>query len=142
MVWKVGAVNGERVGPGDVALELVDCGRAFIMASIPQYRMPDVAPGGEARFKFVGETSERTARVVSVESGGPAARDGRFAATPQPEKEAAAIVELSPLSMPNTASECLVGRTARVLLPLREGNLLRDWARRLGLDQIWNGLTS
>ncbi len=137
MIWKVGAINGERVSPGDVALELVDCGHAFVMASIPQYRMPDVSPGTEARFKFVGETSERVARVVSVESGRLADRDVRFAAVPQPEKEPSAIVILSPLSMPNTAGECLVGRTARVLLPLRQDNLLDGLARHLGLDQIW-----
>jgi multidrug resistance efflux pump len=142
MIWKVGALNGERVSPGDIALELVDCSHAFVMASIPQYRIPDVSLGMEARFKFVGETSERFARVVSVESGGLTERAMRFAAIPLPEREPSATVILSPFSMPNTASECLVGRTARVLLPLRESSLLHTLARWVGLDQIWHWLVS
>ncbi|MBV9654777.1 MAG: HlyD family efflux transporter periplasmic adaptor subunit [Acetobacteraceae bacterium] len=142
MVWKVGAINGERVSPGDVVLEMVDCGRAFIVASIPQYRMSDVLPGGEARFRFVGEDSERVARVVSIESAAAAAREGRFAALPQSEREATALVTLAAISTPNSANQCLVGRTARVLVPLRKGGALRDWTQRLGLDQIWRGLTS
>jgi len=142
IIWKVGVLNGERVSAGDIALELVDCGHAFVMASIPQYRIPDVSLGMEAHFKFVGETSGRVARVVSVESGGLTERTERFAAIPNPEKEPSAIVTLSPLSLPNTASECLVGRTARVLLPLKEGTLLDALARWVGLDQIWHWLAS
>ena len=142
IIWKVGALNGERVSAGDIALELVDRSHAFVMASIPQYRIPDVSLGMEAHFKFVGETSERVARVVSVGSGGLTERTARFAAIPYPEKDPSAIVTLSPLSPPNTASECLVGRTARVLLPLKEGTLLYALARWVGLDQIWHWLAS
>jgi hypothetical protein len=142
MIWKVGALNGERVSPGDIALEIVDCSHAFILASIPQYRMPDISFGMEARFKFVGETAEHVARVVSVESGGLTGRIERFAAIPLPERESSATVTLSPLFMPNTTSECLVGRTARVLLPLGKGDLMHNLALRLGLDQIWHWLAS
>ena len=142
MIWKVGALNGERVNPGDVVLELVDCSRAFVVARIPQYRIPDVSVGMEAHFKFVGETSERLARVISVQSGGLRERVERFAALPLPEREPSATVILSPFSMPNTASECLMGRTARVLLPLRGDDLPRTLARWVGLDQIWHWLVS
>ena len=102
LIWKVGALNGERVSPGDMVLQLVDCNHAFVMASIPQYRIPEISLGMEARFSFVGETSERVARVTSVESGGLTERAERFAALPLPEREPSAIVILSPLSMPNS----------------------------------------
>jgi multidrug resistance efflux pump len=142
MIWKVGARNGERVSPGDIVVELVDCGHTFVMASIPQYRIPEISLGMEARFRFVGETFERVAQVASVESGGLTERGERFAALPLPEKEPSATVILSPLSMPNTAGECLLGRTARVLLPLRQRDLPHTLARRVGLDQILHWLVS
>jgi multidrug resistance efflux pump len=142
MIWRVGALNGERVSPGDVVLEMVDCRHAFMLASIPQYRIPDVSVGMQARFKFVGEASEHVARVTSIESDGLTERGARLAAAPLPERTPSAIVTLSVLSMPKTPGECLVGRTARVLLPLRQGGLVYNLALRLGLDHVWHWLGS
>jgi multidrug resistance efflux pump len=138
MIWKLGALNDERVSPGDVVMELVDCRHAFIMASIPQYRIPQISLGMKAQFKFAGETFERLAQVVSVESGGMTDRVDRFAALPLPEREPSAIVILSPSWTSNTRSECLIGRTARVLLPITDGDFVHTLVRGARLDLIWN----
>ena len=142
MIWKVGASNGERVGPGDTAVELVDCSSAFVIASVPQYRMGEIEPGGEARFKFVGEQVERVARVTSIDSSALTRQAERLASVPLPEKEPTAVVTLSSLSLPSTAHDCPIGRTARVLLPLKHQGLVQGLARRLGLDRLLRRLAT
>jgi multidrug resistance efflux pump len=59
MVWKLGASDGERVGTGDMAAELVDCSAAFLVAAIPQDEFPNVEIGGEARFRLSGESGRK-----------------------------------------------------------------------------------
>ena len=54
MLWKVGSSNGERLGAGDMTAQLVDCGAAFLVASIPQNSYADVALGRRGAVPPVG----------------------------------------------------------------------------------------
>lgn len=118
MLWKVGSSNGERLGAGDMTAQLVDCGAAFLVASIPQNSYADVALGGEARFRLSGETAERTGTIVSVTGDASLIGDRNLAAVPADQHKATAMVRIAVPPSRNIASECLVGRTAHVLLPM------------------------
>ena len=123
MVWKLGTSNGERLGVGDTAAELVDCGSAFIVASIPQDRVPDVAIGSEARFRLSGEREDRVGLVLSVTGDAATSNDRNLAAVPLKTASSMATVRVVAPPSLNVAGECLVGRTARVLLPVARGGL-------------------
>jgi multidrug resistance efflux pump len=117
MLWKVGSSNGERLAAGDTTAQLVDCGAAFLIASIPQSSYMDVVPGGEARFRLSGETAERTGTIVSVTGDASLIGDRNLAAVPADLHKSTAMVRIAVPPSRNVAAECLVGRTAHVLLP-------------------------
>ena len=118
MLWKVGSSNGERLGAGDMTAQLVDCGAAFLVASIPQSSYADVVPGGEARFRLSGETAERTGTIASVTGDASLIGDRNLAAVPADQHKSTAMVRIAVPPSRNVAAECLVGRTAHVLLPM------------------------
>ncbi len=130
MLWKVGSSNGERIGTGDTTAELVDCGAAFLIATIPQIDYADVILGGDARFRLSGETTERIGTVISVTGDASLLGDRNLAAVPTDKHSPAAIVRIAVPPSRNVAAACLVGRTARVLLPTIERNAT-DAAMRL-----------
>jgi multidrug resistance efflux pump len=117
MLWKVGTSDGERLGTGDTTAEIVDCGAAFLVATIPQSAYADVVLGGEARFRLSGEATERTGTIVSVTSDASLIGDRNLAAVPVDQHKPTAIVRIAVPPSRNIAAECLVGRSARVLLP-------------------------
>lgn len=117
IVWKLGASEGERLAPGDEMAELVDCKAAFVIAAIAQDRFTDVAIGGTARIRLSGEMSDRTGRVVSVTGQASLVNDRNLAATPAAQRSASAMARIELASSTGDTSGCLVGRTARVLLP-------------------------
>ena len=129
MLWKVGASDGERLGTGDTAAQLVDCGSAFLVATIPQSAYADVELGGEARFRLSGESAERTGRIISVTGDTSLTGDRNLAAVPVEQNKPTAMVRIAAPPSRNIASECLVGRTARVLLPTIQHNVM-DLAAR------------
>jgi multidrug resistance efflux pump len=132
MIWKLGASEGERLAPGDTAAELVDCTSSFIVATIPQDRYSDVQIGSEARVRLSGETKDRIGRVISITGDASLANDRNLAAAPVMPHSAAAIARIEAPASVNAAGSCLVGRTARVLLPTSSGNgMLARLARRL-----------
>ncbi len=118
MLWKVGSSNGERLGAGDMTAQLVDCGATFLVASIPQSSYADVVLGGEARFRLSGETAERTGTIVSVTGDASLIGDRNLAAVPADQHRPTAMVRIAVPPSRNVAAECLVGRTAHVLLPM------------------------
>jgi multidrug resistance efflux pump len=131
MIWKLGAGNGERLGVGEPAAEMVDCSAAFLMVAIPQDRFSDVEIGSMAEFRLSGERTERAGRVLSIAAQGDLlAKGARFAATPVPGP-ANVIVTVAMSASANTAGECLIGRTARVLLPNSGGGLFERLTRRV-----------
>lgn len=113
MVWKLGASNGERVGAGETIAQIVDCDSAFIIARVPQNRVPDIMVGDEAEFRLSGDETKRHGRVLTV-TGDATGGDRNLAAVPFEEKSPTAAVRIA---MDPVAGECPVGRTARVLLP-------------------------
>jgi multidrug resistance efflux pump len=129
MIWKIGSTHGERVGIGDTTAELVDCGAAFLVAAIPQSASADVATGGEARFRLAGETQERTGTILSVIGDASLLGDRNLAAVPFDPHRPTAMVRIAVPPSRNVASECLVGRTARVLLPATERGLMETVLR-------------
>ena len=137
LLWRLDAVSGERVATGDSVAELVDCRDSFVLAEVSQDRVPDIAVGGQARFRLSGEMEERTGTVLGV-SGDPQKDDNRkLAAFPiQDTSERLATVRIglaareARLTARDSQDSCLVGRTARVLLPTNGSNLISHWYRR------------
>ena len=140
MIWKLGAADGERLGTGDMAAEIVDCNAPFILAAIPQDRFSDVEAGGLAQFRLSGERTGRTGTVVSITGHGDLAQGGHYAVMPLDEPSTV----IATIAMPrketgaqensaqeNTAQECLIGRSARVLLPATGGGFIDQILRRV-----------
>ena len=119
-VWQIEAVDGEVASLNSLALSLIDCSRQFLLVEVPQDRLPDIAIGGIAQFKFTGESTERTG-VVQAATGDPQKEpDHKFAAFPlQDTAEQLATVRVL---ITDPAPVCAVGRTARVLLPTQPTN--------------------
>jgi len=136
MVWKLGASNNERVAVGETVAQVIDCGASFIVASIPQRDFSAVELGGVARFRLAGEKVDREGRVISVTGDANLAGDRNLAAAPITGSAASGTVRVEVPPSGNSGAECLVGRTARVLLPISGGGpverLLRVVTERLG----------
>jgi hypothetical protein len=126
MLWKLGASSGERVAIGGMLAETVDCHNTFIVASIPQERFSDVEIGGVARFRLSGETQERMGRVMSVTGDNNLLEDRNLASTPMIQKTSSAMARIALSPSENSDDKCMVGRTARILLPTR-GGALKSW---------------
>jgi multidrug resistance efflux pump len=120
MLWKVGA----SIGTGDTAAEVVDCSREFLVAAVPQKAYSNIILGGVARFRLSGEASERTGTIVSITGDTSLIGDRNLAAVPVDRHQPAVMVRIAMAPSPNTAAECLVGRTAQVLLPSSAGGIM------------------
>jgi len=135
MIWKLGAANGERLGTGDMAAEIVDCNAPFLLAAIPQDRFSDVEAGGTAQFRLSGERTERTGTVVSVTGHGDLTQGQHYAAMPLDEPSTVIVT----IALPQTkggpdghnTNDCLIGRSARVLLPATGGGFVDQFLRRV-----------
>ena len=112
MIWKLEASAGERVGVGEQIAQIVDCDSQFVLATVPQSRVPNIEVGGEAEFRLSGEATRRSGRVVSV-AGDANGADRNLAAIPFAEKGQTATVRIA---LDPGDRQCLVGRTARVLI--------------------------
>lgn len=121
VLWNLASMSGERVGAGETILSVVDCSHPFLLASVPQDRVPRIALLGRAKLRLSGEAIERSGTVVSISGSG--GRSGRkFASMPvhkADEQVATVLIRLdSPASAdPGREEGCVVGRTARVLIP-------------------------
>ena len=125
VVWKLIANDGEEVQKGDRVAQFVDCKSAFIVAAIPQNRVPDIEIGGTVRFRLSGETVDRYGTVSSVTGERNERTDAALAATPVHERNPTATVFVSQLNQ-GKSNTCMVGRTARVLLPVIQVGLLAE----------------
>jgi multidrug resistance efflux pump len=145
LLWKVNATNGESTTSGSSVLTLVDCDRQFLLAQVPQDRVPAIALHREARIRLSGELEERTGTVISVSGDALKVPDPKLAALPFQEssqqmatvlialdkKSALQGIELLERTSQSRNSSCLVGRTARVLIPTFPTNLAARWVRKL-----------
>lgn len=123
MVWKLGASEGERLAPGEAVAHLVDCGAAFILAPVPHGAVSRVEIGSTAEFRLSGESLRRTGRVLSV-AGETGPGGERLVALPPERPGGSVLVRIAAPPSGNTSGECLIGRTARVLLPASGGGWL------------------
>lgn len=135
MIWKIGAADGERLGIGDMAAEIVDCDAPFPLAAIPQDRFSDVEVGGHAKFRLSGERTERTGTVMSVTGRARLMHEQHYAALPLDEPSTVIVTvamdRAEAVSGAASADECLTGRSARVLLPANGGGLIDQILRRV-----------
>lgn len=133
-MWKVNATYGERVGVGETVLSTVSCSKPFLLASVPQDRVPEILLGGQARFRLAGEPVEHTGTVISVSESAEQSSQ-KFASRPIQkidEHLATVMIGLNPAVIvdPSWANSCGVGRTARVLIPIRASSGMSSfWAR-------------
>lgn len=131
MLWKLRVSEGEHTGVGYTVADIIDCRSAFIVAAVPQDRFSDVEIGGAARVRLSGETTDRAGRVVSLTGEVSLTNDRNLAAAPPVQRVATATARIEVAASGNSARECLVGRTARVLLPASpDSGLLAGLARR------------
>jgi multidrug resistance efflux pump len=144
-LWKPNTTNGERMASGASVLSLVDCSRQFVLAQVPQDRVPDIAIHREARIRLAGETEERTGTVLFVSGDALKVPDAKLAALPFEESSqqmATVLIALKMKPLPaeagdttassrNEDASCFVGRTARVLIPTYSTNLATRWIREL-----------
>jgi len=113
IVWKLNATEGERVGVGDTIAQIVDCHAAFIIATVPQNRVPDIEVGGRAEYRLSGDDRNHLGRVVSV-TGDATGGDHNLAAIPFEQKGLTATLRVA---LDSDRGECPIGRTARVVIP-------------------------
>jgi multidrug resistance efflux pump len=120
MLWKLDAVNGERVASGEAVARIVECSRIFVLAEVPQERVPEIAVEASARLRLSGETRERFGKVLAI-SGDPQRDDDRkLAAFPaQNPRQHLATVRIS---LDPNSDDCPVGRSATVLISIAEGS--------------------
>ncbi len=132
MIWKLGAADGEQLGTGAMAADIVDCNAPFLLAAIPQDRFSDVEIGGLAQFRLAGE---RTATVVSVAGHGDLADGNHYAVMPLDEPSTVIATVALPRAETDApgspAQECLIGRSARVLLPATGGGFVDQILRHI-----------
>ncbi len=121
IIWKLKASEGERLGTGDSVAQIVDCTSAFIIAIVPQNRVPDIEVGSNAEYRLSGDSATRHGRVLSV-TGDATGSDQNLAALPFEQKGTTATVRIA---LDGPSGECLVGRNARVILPSSRVGLAR-----------------
>lgn len=113
IIWKLNASDGERISAGESVAQVVDCNAAFLMASVPQDRVPEIEIGNEVEYRLSGDGQKHLGRVVSV-AGDESESERNLVAAPFVTRGApAAIVRIA---VESDGSQCLVGRTARVVI--------------------------
>jgi multidrug resistance efflux pump len=140
-LWKLNTTNGEHTLSGASILSVVDCNRQFVLAQVPQDRVPDIAVNRGARIRLSGESEERTGTVLSVSGDVLKLPDAQLAALPFQESSqqmATVWIELNKpgtpsgdgdlaRSGPSESTSCVIGRSARVLIPTFSTNLASRW---------------
>jgi multidrug resistance efflux pump len=129
MIWRVGAAPGERVAPGDLLAQIVDCGAAVLAVAVPQNRLSDIDMNAVVTFRLAGERQDRIGHIAAITGESAVRGDAAMATVPVAGATPVASVLVAVPASPNQLGGCLVGRTARVLLPASGGGWA-DWARR------------
>jgi multidrug resistance efflux pump len=140
-LWKLDTTNGEHTLSGAALLSMVDCNQQFVLAQVPQDRVPDIAAHKEARVRLAGESEERAGTVLSVSGDILKLPDAQLAALPfleSSQQKATVWIGLntpvtptgpgSPVRSASRAdASCIIGRSARVLIPTFSTNLATRW---------------
>ena len=125
----MGAAPGERVAPGDLLAQIVDCGAAVLAVAVPQNRLSDIDMDAVVTFRLAGERQDRIGHIAAITGESAVRGDAALATVPVAATTPVASVLVAVPPSPNQLGGCLVGRTARVLLPASGGGWM-DWARR------------
>ena len=126
MIWKMNVSPDERVAPGDLLAEVVDCRSAFVLAAVPQDRLPGLSVGSPVRIRLAGETGDRAGRVIAVGSHGASTADDHLAAL-LPASQATGSLRIT---LPVLDGDgCLIGRNAHVMIPTGGDGWLRRFGR-------------
>lgn len=122
-VWRLGAAEGEHVEGGTTVAEVVNCRESFILVMVPQERLPEIEIGAQARFRFSGESMERTGTVTAISGSEDDSEQQKLAARPfrQPS-EGLATVRVG-FQQPPKSDVCSVGRTAQVIITKAGGGI-------------------
>jgi multidrug resistance efflux pump len=144
-LWKLNTTNGEHTLSGASILSVVDCNQQFVLAQVPQDRVPDIAVNRGARIRLSGESEERTGTVLSVSGDVLKLPDPQLAALPYQESSQQMATVWIELNKPGTPSgdgnlaqfgpsegtSCIIGRSVRVLIPTFSTNLATRWIHDL-----------
>jgi len=139
-VWKVNANNGERTAAGASLVSVVDCSRQFVLAQIPQDRVPGVTLHSMARIRLAGESVERFGTVLAVEGNVLNTPGANLATMPlqvSADPMATVRIELNSGTAPEAPQQaaenaaCVIGRSARVLIPATPSNRASRWLHEL-----------
>jgi multidrug resistance efflux pump len=131
MLWKLEAVNGERVSMGDPVAQMVECDRSFVLAEIRQDSVPEVVVGAQARLRLTGETQELYGTVTDISGDLKQDDHSKLAAfPPQNPREHRATLRIS--LDDRRAASCAIGRSARVVIAIKDAGLPgRLWGHHL-----------
>ena len=117
MLWKLGASTGERIGTeirgGTGRLRRCVSGRDHAAEGLHEHCATAAMRGSVWRVK----RAERTGRIMSITGDASLIGDRNLAAVPPDQHQPTVMVRIEVPPSPNSAAECLVGRTARILLP-------------------------
>lgn len=130
LLWKLDAISGERLGTGDSVVEFIDCQQAFVLVEIPQDRIPDLTAGAQARVRLSGELEEHPGILASLTLDPRKDENHKLAALPTDHHNAERTIVRVDLNARELHGECLVGRTARVLLSTNGSSIASRWLRR------------
>jgi len=124
ILWKLEALNGERVSIGNPVAQMVDCERSFVLAEVAQDRVPEISIGAPVRLRLAGESQELYGRVTDI-SGDPKEDEHSKLAVfpPQDPRVHRATLRIS-LDEKRTGS-CAIGRSATVVIAIKDGLLGR-----------------
>ena len=117
MVWRLGSALGERVAPGDMLAQIVDCRTAVLAVAVVQEQLPMIDSKAEASFRLAGEQTFRTGHILAITGEAAVRADGNLAAMLATSNRPTGSVLISVPPSPDSAGACLVGRSAHVLLP-------------------------
>jgi multidrug resistance efflux pump len=114
MIWRLGAGPGERVAPGDLLAQTVDCATAYLAVDVPQNRVTDIDLSAPVRFRLSGEQQDRDGTITAITGAAALHGDGATAMAPSAGTRPVASVIVAVPPSANQVGSCLVGRTARV----------------------------
>jgi multidrug resistance efflux pump len=133
MIWRLGAGAGERVAPGDILAQTVDCGAAYLAVDVAQDRVADIDLTAPATFQLAGEHQDRSGRITAIMGTPAISGDTATAVAPAAGTRPVVSVVIAVPPSPNELGACLVGRTARVRLQATRAGWLSGVRRWLSL---------
>src|SRR6202012_3262605 len=106
----LGAGPGERVAPGDLLAQTVDCATAYLAVDVPQNRVTDIDLSAPVRFRLSGEQQDRDGPITAITGEAALHGDGATAMAPATGTRPVASVIVAVPPSAHQAGSCLGGR--------------------------------